>query len=140
MATSSKSRIHRSSILYPYSTPGKAISLDEYIEAARSDITADDVRGFPLLKEQMEAKLKTEQALQHRDLHDGMDVIYRFLSAPDAQEAKDPLPKDIAEAAVAMNYFLKGFDLIPDSIPEIGLTDDVRIVACVLARNPSISA
>jgi uncharacterized membrane protein YkvA (DUF1232 family) len=140
MKTSYRSRIHRTHILYPHNTPGKAISLDEYIEAARGEVSTDDVRRFPLLRKEIEVKLQSEQALQHRDLHDGLDVLCRFLSSPRAQEAKDPLPKDIAEAAVAVNYFLKGFDLIPDSIPEIGLTDDVRIVACVLARNPSISS
>jgi uncharacterized membrane protein YkvA (DUF1232 family) len=87
----------------------------------------------------MVAKLGSDQARQHWDLHDGLDVLYRFLSSPHAQSAGDPLPSNIAEAAVAVDYFLEAFDLIPDSVPEIGLTDDVRIVACVLARNPSIS-
>lgn len=138
METFHRPRIHRSNILYLRSDPGKAIFLDEYIEAARGGVTAKDLRGFPLLGEQIQAKLQSEQALQHWDLHDGLHVLHRFLSSPNAQGAKDPLPQDIAEAAVALNYFLEGFDLIPDTVLEIGLTDDARIVACVLARNPSI--
>jgi uncharacterized membrane protein YkvA (DUF1232 family) len=29
-------------------------------------------------------------------------------------------------------------DLIPDWVPEIGLTDDARVVARVLSRNPGL--
>ena len=139
MATSYKPIIHRAKVLYLHSAPGKAIFLDDYIVAARAEVTANDVRRFPVLRKQIEDKLQSEQALPHHDLHDGLDVLYRFLSSPNAQEAGDPLPQDLAEAAVALNYFLQGIDLIPDSVPEIGLTDDARIVAGVLARNPSIS-
>jgi len=39
------------------------------------------------------------------------------------------------EVAFALCYFLKGFDLIPDSIPEIGLLDDALLVETVLQRN-----
>jgi uncharacterized membrane protein YkvA (DUF1232 family) len=51
---------------------------------------------------------------------------------------EDPLPAHLAEAGVAAAYILKGVDLIPDSIPEIGLTDDARILARVLDRNPTL--
>jgi len=33
---------------------------------------------------------------------------------------------------------LKSVDIIPDFIPEIGLTDDARLVARVFTRNPSL--
>ncbi len=133
-----KPRMHRSHVLYAPSNPGVAISIDEYIEGARVGISSEAVRHFPSLKQQLEAKLQGDHALQHRDLCDGVRAIHRFLSSAEAQNADDPLPRKIAEAAVALNYFLKGFDLIPDSIPEIGLVDDARVIACVLARNPTI--
>jgi uncharacterized membrane protein YkvA (DUF1232 family) len=50
----------------------------------------------------------------------------------------DPLPAHLAEAGAAAFYILKGVDIIPDSIPEIGLTDDARILARVFERNPSL--
>ena len=43
-----------------------------------------------------------------------------------------------AEAGVAAYSILKGVDIIPDSIPEIGLTDDARILARVFERNSSL--
>jgi uncharacterized membrane protein YkvA (DUF1232 family) len=39
------------------------------------------------------------------------------------------------EASFALYYFLKGFDLIPDSIPEIGLLDDALLVEAAYNRN-----
>lgn len=39
------------------------------------------------------------------------------------------------ETVFALLYFLKGFDRIPDSIPEIGLLDDAMIVQVVLQQN-----
>ena len=44
----------------------------------------------------------------------------------------------LAEAGVAAYYILKGADIIPDSIPEIGLTDDARILARVFERNATL--
>ncbi len=44
-----------------------------------------------------------------------------------------------ARQAVAFGllYFLKGFDRIPDSIPEIGLMDDALVIGAVLERHSS---
>ena len=39
------------------------------------------------------------------------------------------------DVAFALLYFLKGFDRIPDSIPEVGLLDDAMIVQIVLQRH-----
>jgi len=39
------------------------------------------------------------------------------------------------EIAFVLFYFLKGYDMIPDSIPKIGLLDDALLVDTVLHRN-----
>jgi uncharacterized membrane protein YkvA (DUF1232 family) len=39
------------------------------------------------------------------------------------------------EVTFALLYFLKGFDRIPDTVPEIGLLDDALIVQTVLQRH-----
>ena len=39
------------------------------------------------------------------------------------------------ESVFALLYFLKGFDRIPDTVPEIGLLDDAMIVQIVLQRH-----
>lgn len=138
MSTPHRPHIHRADIIHLHGAPGKAISLDDYIESARSAITSDDIARLSGFRTQIDQKLQTDQARQHRDLHDGVETIFRFLTSPAVLAATDPLPRDVAEAGVALNYLLKGIDIIPDSIPEIGMTDDARLVARVLARNPSL--
>ena len=39
------------------------------------------------------------------------------------------------QSAFALLYFLKGFDRIPDSIPEIGYVDDAAVVDQVIENN-----
>jgi hypothetical protein len=39
------------------------------------------------------------------------------------------------EVAFVLFYFLKGQDLIPDSLPEIGLLDDALLVEAAMQRN-----
>ncbi|MHA3775489.1 YkvA family protein [Verrucomicrobiota bacterium sgz303538] len=48
----------------------------------------------------------------------------------------DDMPfESAAEAAFALVYLDQEIDLLPDSLPEIGYTDDATIVALVIERN-----
>ncbi len=85
-----------------------------------------------------EDKMHTEQARVHYDLVRGIEMLIDLLDSPEVHACSDPLPAHLAEAGVAANYILNGVDLIPDSIPEIGMTDDARILARVLERNPRL--
>lgn len=64
-------------------------------------------------------------------LRDRILLLTQFVeeSGPDADS---PGHK---EATFALYYFLKGYDLLPDSVPEIGLLDDAQLVEAVLRRN-----
>ncbi len=121
-----------------HGSPGKAISIDAFIESEREVMTADHLRGLGSFSAQIFAKLATEQAKQHHDLHEGAHFLMRLVESGEVKECTDPLPAHLAEAGVALTYLLKGMDLIPDSVPEIGLTDDARIVARVIDRNPEL--
>lgn len=52
------------------------------------------------------------------------------------ESASDPGadPATRRDVGFALFYFLKGFDRIPDSIPEVGLVDDALIVDTVIDR------
>ena len=49
--------------------------------------------------------------------------------------ARNPVAEMVREAAFALLYFQRATDLIPDSIPGMGLLDDAMIVNIVLGRH-----
>jgi uncharacterized membrane protein YkvA (DUF1232 family) len=60
----------------------------------------------------------------------------QFLSlVVEEQVVRDPAGQMVGEAAFALLYFQRATDLIPDSIPGMGLLDDELIVRIVLARH-----
>jgi uncharacterized protein DUF1232 len=64
-----------------------------------------------------------------------VDDLKKSEESPTAQQAKDPLPRWLAETGFAAGYLLKGFDLMPDHLPEMGLADDALILQRVIERN-----
>lgn len=130
--------IHRTHLVRLHGSPGEAVSLDTYITSEREGMTAGHLRELSGFTAQLFAKLATEQARQHLDLHEGTEHLVRILGSDEVRGCTDPLPPHLAEAGVAAAYLLKGMDLIPDSIPEIGLTDDARLIARVFDRNPEL--
>ena len=133
-----KPLIHRSTIIMSPLNPGKAVSIDEFIESEVQNFTTSD---FVALRDHVPAlrsKMETEQARIHYDLQQGVELLIGWIEDEESLPDEDPLPDHLAEAGVAASYILKGVDLIPDSIPEIGLTDDARILARVLDRNPCL--
>jgi len=60
----------------------------------------------------------------------------QFLSlVVENQVVRDPAGQMVGEAAFALLYFQRATDLIPDSIPGMGLLDDAIIVRIVLGRH-----
>lgn len=130
--------IHRSDIMRNPHYPEQAVSIDEYIENERSNMSAAQIRKLAKFTPQLQEKMKTDQAQQHFDLQENTMCLVGILHSLSSRNCRDPLPLDLAEAGVAASYLLKSVDIIPDFIPEIGLTDDARLVARVFERNPSL--
>jgi uncharacterized membrane protein YkvA (DUF1232 family) len=130
--------IHRSDIMRNPHYPEQAVSIDEYIENERSNMSAAQIRKLAKFTPQLQEKMKTDQAQQHFDLQENTMCLVGILHSLRSRNCRDPLPLDLAEAGVAASYLLKSVDIIPDFIPEIGLTDDARLVARVFERNPSL--
>jgi uncharacterized membrane protein YkvA (DUF1232 family) len=60
----------------------------------------------------------------------------QFLSQVVEDEiVRDPAGEMVGEAAFALLYFKRAADLIPDSIPGLGLLDDAMVVRIVLNRH-----
>jgi uncharacterized membrane protein YkvA (DUF1232 family) len=116
--------------------PDKAVSIDEFLDTEISKFRAADLDGLRGHVDGLRGKMESEQARVHYDLVQGIALLINLLQSSETENCSDPLPRHLAEAGVAAAYILKGVDLIPDSIPEIGLTDDARILARVLERNP----
>ena len=133
-----KPLIHRSPIIMSPLNPGKAISIDEFIESEIENYNASDFLSLRDHVDALRSKMQTEQARIHYDLQVGVELLIHWIECEEAGKLDDPLPSHLAEAGVAAAYILKGVDLIPDTIPEIGLTDDARILARVLERNPML--
>jgi uncharacterized membrane protein YkvA (DUF1232 family) len=127
---------HRTTIIVSPLNPDKAVSIDEFLDTEVSKFRAADLAGLRRHVDGLRAKMESEQARVHYDLVEGIELLIVLLQSSESENLADPLPKHLAEAGVAAAYILKGVDIIPDSIPEIGLTDDARILARVLERNP----
>jgi uncharacterized membrane protein YkvA (DUF1232 family) len=61
--------------------------------------------------------------------------IMRTLEAAALANVTDPLPRCLAEGTFAAQYLLEEDDLIPDSVPAVGLADDAILAKRVVARH-----
>ena len=119
-------------------TPEQAVSLDEYIESRRPMITADNLHELGRHLKAFARKAEQAGAEGRIELLRGIQVMVDMFASQELADLRDPLPEDIAELGVAAHYLLKGFDLIPDSLAEIGLSDDEWIVVRVMQRQPGL--
>lgn len=120
-------------------TPEQAVSLDEYIESRRNKITAEELRQLGRHLKAFERKAEQAGAEKRIELLRGIQLMVDMFASSELAGLRDPVPGDIAELGVAAHYLLKGFDLIPDSLADIGLADDEWIVSRVMQRNPGLS-
>jgi uncharacterized membrane protein YkvA (DUF1232 family) len=116
---------------------GKTMTIDEFIEDQAQGMKAIDISILSSFSGRLFDKLKEGNAVEYPELEEAIHLITRFLESPVAQQTKDPLPRWMAETGFAAAYLLKRFDLIPDHVAEIGLSDDALILERVVRRNQS---
>jgi uncharacterized membrane protein YkvA (DUF1232 family) len=68
-------------------------------------------------------------------LSDQLEFLCLFVEEQIVGRNRDAAEELVAEAAFALLYFQRSTDLIPDSIPGMGLLDDAIIVRIVLGRH-----
>lgn len=111
------------------SRPGREATPSQHLERGAECVQSEDMAVLPRLRPALQAKLAgigDSPRLKER-----LALLLRYLEEAPA----DPAGSCQREAAFAVFYFLKGFDLIPDSLPGIGLLDDALLVETVLRRN-----
>jgi uncharacterized membrane protein YkvA (DUF1232 family) len=67
-------------------------------------------------------------------LSDQLEFLSPFVEEQVVGRNRGLAEESVAEAAFALFYFQRATDLIPDSIPDMGLLDDAMIVSMVLRR------
>jgi uncharacterized membrane protein YkvA (DUF1232 family) len=110
-------------------------SLHEFVIRGGQAITAGRMDAFkrelPLLK--VKAETADTPALPHLRAQ----TLFLVRYAEDVLEGVYPCSDltAIAETVFALDYLLKDVDIIPDSVPEKGLTDDSLVLRAVLASH-----
>jgi uncharacterized membrane protein YkvA (DUF1232 family) len=103
-----------------------------FIEGQARAVSIADINrlivGLPALRERF-AKLPVET---YPKLADDLQLLSLVV---EEQVIRDPAGQLVGEAAFALFYFQRATDLIPDSIPGMGLLDDAMIVRIVLGRH-----
>lgn len=112
------------------------MTIDEFIEQG---IDCVDATGFRFalrsLNGRLWEKLQSINADEYPGLREAIQVIIQVFESSEAWQAKDPLPRWLAEVAFGARYLLKRFDLISDHLPGIGLADDAWLLERILERN-----
>jgi uncharacterized membrane protein YkvA (DUF1232 family) len=106
---------------------GTQASPTHYITQGAACVSADDLSGLRDLLPQVSKK--AGRIADSARLRRRLELLGLFF-----KETEGDTPER-KETAFVLYYFLKGYDLIPDSIPEIGLLDDALIVETVFTRN-----
>ena len=111
------------------------MSIDEFIQDQAQEVNSTDLRVLENFRGRLLDKLSEAKSDEYPGLREAVHLIIGVLESPAARQAKDPLPRWLAEIGFAAGYLLKRFDLIPDHLPEIGLADDALILQRVIERN-----
>lgn len=106
-------------------------SITQYIDRGAELVTSDALRGLQRLRRPLQEKIDALVESEH--LRRRLERLALFFDEA-CTDGHMGTPAH-REVAFALLYFLKGFDRIPDSVPEVGLLDDAMIVQIVLQRN-----
>ncbi len=115
----------------------KASTIDEYIENAASGIAPGELGRLADLSARLWDKVVEADPVRHPRLQAQARILEILLvnyhSGYDSQPAYKQ--RALLELGVAASYLLKGFDVIPDEVDEIGFDDDAYLVDSVFKRN-----
>lgn len=100
-----------------------------YVVEGADTVTPADLTGLRQLLPQIRKKLASVK--DSARFRDRVEMLTRYI---DETTNLGGTPER-REIAFVLFYFLKGYDLIPDALPEIGLLDDALMVETAFNRN-----
>lgn len=112
---------------------GGIVGIADYVERGAALVTPRALTGLRSLRAALMRKIaRVEEGTR---LRRRLDCLAQFVEeSKGAAAAAHPA---VRECAFALLYFLKGFDRIPDDIPEVGLVDDAMVVQAAILRHGS---
>jgi uncharacterized membrane protein YkvA (DUF1232 family) len=111
----------------------QSTGLAQWLDAGGALITAEAVVALHGLLPGLHQKIRAVENPSR--LRRRLDLLTTYFE----ETLHEPLDAKPARRDVtfALFYFLKGFDRIPDSVPEIGLLDDALIIEATLVKHVS---
>lgn len=105
-------------------------SIAAYVDRGAELVSGEALLALRGLRAPLRAKIATlgESELLRRRL----ELLAAYFDETSQGPVESPVQRDVA---FALFYFLKGFDRIPDTVPDIGLLDDALVVQTVLQRH-----
>lgn len=120
--------------LHAAATRGLTTSPTMFIEQGGALVDRAALTALRKLLPQLAQKLggiRDSERLRRR-----LELLLRFFTELPSRGGEPAAPE--REVGFVLNYFLKGFDVIPDMVPEIGLLDDALLVETVLRRHEAV--
>ena len=108
---------------------GRTSTPAEHITQGSDCVHYADIIGLRHLLEKVREKAATIG--ESRRLRQRIELLATFIEEA-AVDAKSVAQREVS---FSLYYFLKGVDLIPDAIPEIGLLDDSLMIEAAYNRN-----
>lgn len=107
------------------------IGISVYIDRGAELVTPAAIEALRGLRQPLQAKI--EALVEPGYLRNRIELLMTYFE----DVCRDGLAGIPAhrDAAFALVYFLKGFDRVPDSVPEVGLLDDALIIQTVVQRH-----
>jgi uncharacterized membrane protein YkvA (DUF1232 family) len=106
--------------------------LTDFIENRARALSIDDINRLVVDLPALRRRFAKISAQRYPYLADQLQFLSLVI---EDQVVRDPAGEMAGEVAFALAYFQNATDLIPDSIPGIGLLDDAMVVGIVLGRH-----
>jgi len=109
--------------------------LIDFVQSQASVLSVADLNRLIADLPALRKRFTTIPSQTYPYLSDHLEFLSLVINDEVTGPKRDSISQTVSEAAFALLYFQTATDLIPDSIPDMGLLDDAMIVSLVLRRH-----